>query len=142
MDSKDKRISFLSLFSSISQNEKDPSKVEDLAYAFNKRLYEVYPITEEEVKETKIMEKSKPTKCPKCGRLSLYNNKGISKKSGAPYENVKCSNKSCGYIEWKTMNYAQHREQETIKSMHNDSDYESNQQETYGEHYDNTKYGY
>ena len=40
-----------------------------------------------------------PTKCPQCGAMTLYHNKGISKKTGKSYENYKCS--SCGYIEWK-----------------------------------------
>jgi predicted RNA-binding Zn-ribbon protein involved in translation (DUF1610 family) len=53
--------------------------------------------------------KQKPTQCPECGKMTLYNNKGISSKSGTPYENVKCSNKDCGYLKWKTMNYDQHR---------------------------------
>jgi len=37
--------------------------------------------------------------CPKCGN-KLYHNKGISKKNNEPYENYKCSNKDCGYIDW------------------------------------------
>jgi hypothetical protein len=30
----------------------------------------------------------------------MFNNKGISPKNGKPFENYKCSDKDCGYIEW------------------------------------------
>jgi hypothetical protein len=39
------------------------------------------------------------TNCPKCNS-KVFNNKGVSTKNGKPYENYKCSNKSCGWIEW------------------------------------------
>lgn len=42
----------------------------------------------------------KPIVCPKCRKISLWENKGISKSSGKPYHNVKC--KECGYLEWIT----------------------------------------
>ena len=35
--------------------------------------------------------------CPECGN-KLYHNKGISKKTGKPYENWKCGD--CEYIKW------------------------------------------
>jgi len=35
--------------------------------------------------------------CPKCGKLFAYHNKGVSKKTGKPYENYKCN---CGNIKW------------------------------------------
>lgn len=35
--------------------------------------------------------------CPECGS-KLYHNKGISKKTGKPYENWKCG--ECEYIKW------------------------------------------
>lgn len=35
--------------------------------------------------------------CPKCGGM-MYHNKGISKKTGKPYENWKCG--KCQTIEW------------------------------------------
>ena len=35
--------------------------------------------------------------CPKCG-ATMWNNKGISAKTGKAYENWKC--KACGEIEW------------------------------------------
>lgn len=38
------------------------------------------------------------TNCPKCGK-KLFNNKGIGK-NGFPYENFKCPDKACGFIEW------------------------------------------
>ena len=37
--------------------------------------------------------------CPKCGN-KVYHNQGISNKTGKPYENYKCGNKSCDYIKW------------------------------------------
>lgn len=37
--------------------------------------------------------------CPQCGN-KLWHNEGISKKNGKPYENYKCADKECGYIEW------------------------------------------
>ncbi len=37
--------------------------------------------------------------CPKCGKTA-YHNQGISNKTGKPYENWKCGDKSCDYIEW------------------------------------------
>ena len=35
--------------------------------------------------------------CPECGS-NMYHNKGISKKTGKPYENYKCG--ECKYIQW------------------------------------------
>jgi lysyl-tRNA synthetase class I len=35
--------------------------------------------------------------CQKCGKIFAYHNKGVSKKTGKPYENYKCN---CGNIEW------------------------------------------
>jgi len=35
--------------------------------------------------------------CPKCGS-KIFHNKGISKKTGKPYENYKCG--GCDYIRW------------------------------------------
>lgn len=40
----------------------------------------------------------KPTTCPGCNEESLYINEGISKKTGKPYKNEKCS--KCGYLKW------------------------------------------
>ena len=37
--------------------------------------------------------------CPKCNS-KVFNNKGVSKKNGNPYENFKCSNRDCDFIEW------------------------------------------
>jgi len=37
--------------------------------------------------------------CPQCGN-KMFNNKGISTKTGKPFENYKCSDKDCGHIEW------------------------------------------
>ena len=39
------------------------------------------------------------TLCPKCGS-KVYHNKGVGKTSGKPYENYKCKNKDCDFIEW------------------------------------------
>ena len=36
-------------------------------------------------------------RCPNCGN-NLFHNKGISKKTGKPYENYKCG--QCDYIKW------------------------------------------
>jgi len=120
----------------------DPLKAEDLAYAINGRLQEAYPAEEtmhftsqgpltsserklvdysptNNLKQFEKEQKQKPTRCPHCGKMSLYNNKGISKKSGAPYENVKCSNKDCGFLEWKTMDY--YDKSRAAKAMNEDS---------------------
>lgn len=37
--------------------------------------------------------------CPLCGKIA-YHNRGISKKTNKPYENYKCGDKNCQYIEW------------------------------------------
>jgi hypothetical protein len=37
--------------------------------------------------------------CPQCGN-KMFHNKGVSKKTGKPYENWKCGDKACGNIEW------------------------------------------
>lgn len=137
MNNNEKQISWQGIFKGIMQQEKDALKAEDLAYAIHGRLQEKYPLEEQPMQNNskpmqttqRMGEKQKPTRCPQCGKMSLYNNKGISKRSGAPYENVKCANKDCGFIEWKTMNYEQHRQADIIKSMHDDSNYEANQQE-------------
>jgi len=42
----------------------------------------------------------KPTRCPKCNQFKFYHNKGVSSKTGKPWENHKCANKECNYIEW------------------------------------------
>ena len=50
----------------------------------------------EKIKRAKnTMEKN--NLCPKCSG-KLFHNKGISKKTGNPYENFKCG--KCDYIEW------------------------------------------
>lgn len=46
----------------------------------------------------------KPGKCPKCGNITLYHNKGISQKNNRPFENYKCR---CGYLEWVAQNKPQ-----------------------------------
>jgi hypothetical protein len=42
-----------------------------------------------------------PTKCPTCGEISLWHNKGVSM-AGNKWENEKCK---CGYLKWLTDNY-------------------------------------
>lgn len=111
-ENKEKRIAFLSIFSSICRtgqiDTETASKVVDT-------LFKKYPC--EELTQPKTMEvKQKPARCPKCGSMSYYNNKGISSKSGQPYENNKCS--KCKHIEWKSMNYEAHRLKDIeLKSM-------------------------
>ena len=47
---------------------------------------------------------SETKECPKCGGIS-YHNKGVSKTTGKPYENWKCS--SCKDVEWVNSKVAQ-----------------------------------
>ena len=113
-NSKDKQISWQGIFKGIMQQPIDPLKAEDLAYAINGRLYEAYPDSAQKPQGGAIrpftgVNKSKPTKCPQCGQNALWNNKGVSKKSGAPYENLKCKN--CGYIKWLSKTYDQHQQE-------------------------------
>lgn len=134
-----KRISFQSIFSSLCNLHQggnfDFSQLEDMAYNINERLHTKYPCEETPVQNQPATgDKQKPAKCPKCGKFSIYHNKGISKKSGAPYENYKCSNKVCDYIQWVTLNYDQHRAQARTKSMSEDSSFEANLQENYDEY--------
>lgn len=146
MNSQDKRISWQGIFKGIMQQPIDPLKAEDLAYEINKRLYEVYEDEESNLpsqnynggfggKKFMNQPKQKPNKCPKCGRMTLYTNKGISAKSGAPYENVKCSDKdSCGFIEWKSMNYAQHRMKDLeMKNMGQQHQYDIVEEEEFNQ---------
>jgi len=42
-----------------------------------------------------------PSKCPNCGKQTLYHNEGVSKKTGEPYANNKCS--ACKFIEWEDL---------------------------------------
>lgn len=37
--------------------------------------------------------------CKKCQKPA-YHNKGISLKNNKPYENIKCSDRDCGHVEW------------------------------------------
>lgn len=39
------------------------------------------------------------TICPKC-KDKVFHNQGISTKNGQPYENYKCGNKGCDFIQW------------------------------------------
>ena len=126
MDNQDKRISWQGIFKGIMQQPIDPLKAEDLAYEINKRLYEVYP-AEIQLTQRPMQEKQRPARCPNCGAMAYYNNKGISAKSGAPYENWKCS--KCKHIVWATKTYDQHKEADRARQA--DDDYEANQQENY-----------
>jgi len=133
-ESTSKRISFQSIFSSLCNlyqgGKQDFSQLEDMAYAINERLHIKYPCEPEQ--KTLLEDKPKPSKCPKCGRFSVYHNKGISKKSGAPYENYKCSNKVCGYINWISLDYDGNKERaRAIKSMRQDEDLDVIAQENY-----------
>lgn len=160
-ESTSKRISFQSIFSSLCTlhqgGKYDFSQLEDLAHAINKRLHETYPTEVSNLPDQKTMNeqakynnypesnsfgKQKPTKCPQCGRFTLYKNKGISKKSGAPYENVKCANKECGFIEWKTMNYDQHKAKDLeLKNMRQQNDIDNIEEENYNAEEDTREYG-
>jgi DNA-directed RNA polymerase subunit M/transcription elongation factor TFIIS len=101
---KNKRISWLSIFSTLAELE-PKVKVELLsatAFEMVDNLYKRYPTEEQHIynhsEPTQIKPKSnKPTKCPKCQQFSLYHNTGISKKNNQPFENYKCK---CGYIQW------------------------------------------
>jgi hypothetical protein len=138
-ESTSKRISFQSIFSSLCNLHQggkfDFSQLEDMAHAVNKRLHEMYPTESEPVPVQRpivsIGEKQKPLRCPQCGKMSVYHNKGISKKSGAPYENHKCSNKDCGYIKWATKTYDQHKEEDRARKQQSDLDYLEELQENY-----------
>jgi hypothetical protein len=44
------------------------------------------------------MNKTETKPCSICGGGTMYHNKGISKKTGKPYENWKCS--ACKEVEW------------------------------------------
>jgi transposase-like protein len=131
MNSKDKQIAWQGIFKGIMQQQIDPLKAEDLAYAINERLQAKYPL-EEETQTAQKSDTQKPTRCPKCGKFSVYHNKGISKKSNAPYENYKCSNKNCDYIKWETTNYEQKRLRDIeLKSMRQQEDLDIIEEEEY-----------
>ena len=111
---KDKRISFLSLFSTLTDyykgTDKELADIVDLTEKLNSRLYIDYPFPEE-TEVQKATEKQIPMVCPQCKKKSLYHNKGISPKSNAPYENYKCS--KCKYIQWVSSTYDQKKAQES-----------------------------
>lgn len=131
---KEKRIAFLSVFSSIARtgaiDTKTASEVVD-------SLFKKYPL--EEVKRTTSVprayqpEQISGDKCPDCGGV-LKEKSGI--KNGRKWSGQFCQNPECKKVIWLPK---QTRDQ-TVKSMHNDADYEANQQENYngeqGNHYD------
>ena len=134
-ESTSKRISFQSILSSLCNlyqgGTYDFSQLEDMAYTINNRLHTAYPC-----EETRPMQnqptissgvKQKPNQCPKCGKMTLYHNKGKSR-AGNPYENYKCK---CGFIEWKTSNYYVDSEKAHLKSMRQDEDINQLGQEDY-----------
>ena len=110
--SQSKKISFQSIFSSLCNLYQHITPAEDLvgelkqmAFDINDELHKKYPVevkTQTTMQPTQQGAKQKPRRCPKCGSMSYYNNKGISK-AGNPYENNKCS--KCKHIEWLSDNY-------------------------------------
>lgn len=96
MNSKDKRISFLSILSSITQHEQDISKAEDLTYAINKRLYEAYPLEETQTYQLKSfsdLPTGKGKLCPVCQSPMIRQ----TQKRNAKAPDWKCSDKNCKF---------------------------------------------
>lgn len=140
---KEKRIAFLSVFSSLCRTGQIDTKT---ATDIVDSLFIKYPIEETNLpsqnynggfggKKFMNQPKQKPQRCPKCGRMTLYTNKGISAKSGAPYENVKCSDKDgCGFIEWKTLSYEQYRLKDLeLKNMGQQHQYDIVEEEEFNQ---------
>ena len=127
---KDKRISFLSILHSLAilnQGGKvDAVDLEAMAYGMTSKLFKTFPAPSEEQSKTQPVSQSAHNSeaCPDCGGV-MKEKSGV--KNGRKWSGAFCQNPECKKVIW----YPKQTKQQTIKSMHDDSDYEANQQENY-----------
>jgi len=139
-ESRDKRISFQSIFSSLcgSYQGKDAivfSQLEDLAYAINGRLHEKYPAPTESTSfaqklattPNKAINSDNSEPCSKCGS-PMKEKSGV--KNGRQWSGSFCTNPNCKHVVW----YPKQTRQQTVKSMTEDSNMEENNQRNYGQY--------
>jgi len=143
MNSKDNQISWQGIFKGIMQQEKDALKAEDLTYAIWGRLQERFPLEEKQtlvVRDNTTGKTATGTKIcpvPDCGSPMIRQ----TNKKNPKAPDWKCSNKNCKFQKmmgggWKKSEFITGIWDESpadksrmLKSMHNESDYESNLQE-------------
>lgn len=133
---KDKRISFLSLYSTLAPLTEN---AETKAFELNERLYEKYPISMQGGGNHQVSynnrttppknapQSDKPTTCPQCGNQSLYHNIGISKKNNKPFENYKCN--KCQHIEWVDRKLEEHMAED---NMQDEAKHQNEHMDNYG----------
>ena len=82
---KDKRISWLSIFSSLcSQTGNEPKQLAEVAYVLNDALYQKYPFPTDNVPVARTTTSIGGMKCPKCGADMKMREKEGSKFWGCP----------------------------------------------------------
>lgn len=93
-NNKDKRISWLSIFSSLTQTisvadlkREGLANTAKLAYELNEGLYKEYPLEENAVKTEETEEK-----CPQCGSMKVIK-QGVKNRN--KWKGIFCSNPEC-----------------------------------------------
>jgi ssDNA-binding Zn-finger/Zn-ribbon topoisomerase 1 len=113
-----KRISWLSIFSSLMENSTDAINNRNEAYRINDELYEKYPFPKEsELPSQKIMNQQAKEVCPKCGS-EMKEKSGV--KNGRKWAGAFCQNKECKHVIW----YPKQTRQQTERSMNEDRNWD------------------